>query len=77
MKLAILCLGFVSLANAHTAFTTFFVNGKNQGDGTCVRMSNVLGNSTSPIASITSDDMACGKYSHLFELACFDVAQSC
>lgn len=47
--------------DAHTAFTNFFVDGAPQGDGTCVRMSNINKEATNPIDGITSDDMACGK----------------
>lgn len=54
--------GFAQLASAHTAFTNFFVNGVDQGDGTAVRMSNNNQQATYPLSSVTSPDMACGKY---------------
>lgn len=57
----LLAVATAQVANAHTAFTNFFVDGVPQGDGTCVRMSNVNENATNPIHGITSDDMACGK----------------
>ena len=47
-------------ANAHTAFTNFFVDGIDQGDEVAVRMSNDLSKATFPLPSITSPDMACG-----------------
>lgn len=52
---------FPSLSTAHTLFTTLFVNDVSQGDGTCVRMPKVGSTCTSPIASLDSPDMACGK----------------
>lgn len=51
-------------ANAHTAFTNFFINDVPQGDGTCVRMSDNIEKATSPIGpigAVTGNDMACGK----------------
>lgn len=59
MKLYILFLAVTS--NAHTLFTTLFVNGQNQGDGTCVREPKDGETATAPILAIASDDMACGK----------------
>lgn len=50
-----------AVAHAHTIFTTLYVNDVSQGDGTCVRMSDTPSTCTSPVSSITSDDMACGK----------------
>lgn len=49
------------IAQSHTAFTNFFVNGVDQGDGVAVRMSNILSQATFPIASVTSPVMACGQ----------------
>ncbi|KAI0161180.1 glycoside hydrolase family 61 protein [Hypoxylon sp. FL1284] len=49
-----------AIANAHTVFTTLFVNNVSQGDGTCVRMNMDPQQCTNPIAEIDSDDMACG-----------------
>ncbi|KAI1881224.1 hypothetical protein JX265_000050 [Neoarthrinium moseri] len=50
-----------ALANAHTAFTTLHINDVSQGDGTCVRMNMRPENATSPIPSLSSNDMACGS----------------
>lgn len=61
VKIVVLAAGAAQLANAHTAFTNFFVNGIDQGDGTAVRMSNNLQQATFPLGSVTSPDMACGK----------------
>ncbi|KAI0593406.1 glycoside hydrolase family 61 protein [Biscogniauxia sp. FL1348] len=47
-------------ANAHTIFTTLFINDVSQGDGTCIRMNTDPQHCTSPVPSVTSDDMACG-----------------
>jgi len=54
----------VQVANAHTAFTNFFIDDVPQGDGTCVRMSDKIETATSPIrpiGAVTGNDMACGK----------------
>ena len=61
VKIYLLAAGAARLTNAHTAFTNFFVNGLDQGDGTAVRMSNNNGQATFPISSVTSADMACGQ----------------
>ncbi|PNS21674.1 Apoptosis-inducing factor A [Sphaceloma murrayae] len=47
-------------ALAHTTFTNFYVNGVDQGNGTCVRMSKAKDAINSPIADIEGTDMACG-----------------
>lgn len=57
----LLMLGFASLANAHTTFTTLYIDRKNQGDGTCVRMPYDGETATFPIHPVTSGDMACGR----------------
>ncbi|OIW31988.1 hypothetical protein CONLIGDRAFT_560478, partial [Coniochaeta ligniaria NRRL 30616] len=54
-------LAALSLTNAHTVFTTLFINDINQGDGTCVRMPKDGSTSTAPIRPLTSTDMACGR----------------
>ncbi|KAK5998705.1 putative endo-beta-1,4-glucanase D [Cladobotryum mycophilum] len=54
-------LGLASMASAHTSFTTLFINGKNQGDGTCVRMPHDGDTATFPVQPITGNDMACGR----------------
>ncbi|KAI1337426.1 lytic polysaccharide monooxygenase [Xylariaceae sp. FL0016] len=61
MKLYVGILAIVAFTNAHTIFTTLFVNDVTQGDGTCVRMNMTPNNCTSPVASLTSDAMACGS----------------
>lgn len=57
-----LMLGLAHIASAHTTFTNLFIDGKNQGDGTCVRMPFNDSTATFPIRPVTSDDMACGKH---------------
>ncbi|KAK0666122.1 family 61 putative glycoside hydrolase [Cercophora samala] len=51
---------FASMATAHTVLTTVFVNGVNQGDGTCIRMSKNPDRATFPIEGINNANMACG-----------------
>jgi hypothetical protein len=51
----------LSLATAHTVFTTLFVDDVSQGDGTCVRMPHDPATATDPVNDLTSEDMACGK----------------
>ena len=60
-----LALAFLGLANAHTTFTTLFVDGQNQGDGTCIRMDMNGETCNSPIKGIQSPEMACGTSSTL------------
>lgn len=50
----------VRSATAHTLFTNFFVDGVDQGNSTCVRMSNIIQNATDPLPDVTTPDMACG-----------------
>ena len=57
----LLAVAAAQVANAHTRFTNFFVDDVNQGDGTCVRMSNIKNKATNPVKGITTNDMACGK----------------
>jgi hypothetical protein len=61
MKSIIAILSLTSVSSAHTLFTTFFVDGENQGDGTCVRMPKDGATSNAPIYPLTGDVMACGK----------------
>ncbi|OTB20065.1 glycoside hydrolase family 61 protein [Daldinia sp. EC12] len=49
-----------TVVDAHTIFTTLFINDVSQGDGTCVRMNMDPQHCTDPIAGLDSDDMACG-----------------
>ena len=60
MKSLLLTLGLAYMASAHTLFTTFFIDGENQGDGTCVRMPKDGETATAPIYPLTGDVMACG-----------------
>ena len=50
----------VATAKGHTIFTTMYVDGQGQGDGTCVRMSLSEDHPTDPIKGLDSNDMACG-----------------
>ncbi|KAH6672711.1 endoglucanase B [Plectosphaerella plurivora] len=54
-------LATTSLIRAHTLMVGVHINGKSQGDGTCVRMPIDSATSTSPVKGLTSKDMACGK----------------
>lgn len=56
-----LATSFAPLSTAHTVFTTLFVDGVNQGDGTCIRMPKDGNVATHPLAGLDSPDMACGK----------------
>ena len=60
MKSTFSLLSGLALANAHSLFSTLYINDKSQGDGTCVRMNMDGAHSTDPIESLSSDDMACG-----------------
>ncbi|KAL7928492.1 glycoside hydrolase family 61 protein [Trichoderma chlorosporum] len=57
----LLLLGLASLARAHTTFTTLFIDRKDQGDGTCVRMPYNDNTATFPIHRVHSMDMVCGR----------------
>ncbi|KAF5024719.1 hypothetical protein F66182_3203 [Fusarium sp. NRRL 66182] len=61
MKFLATVLGLASAANAHTLFTTLYIDGENQGDGTCVRQPKDAAKANSPIYPITGDVMACGR----------------
>lgn len=54
-------LPLLGLAAAHTAFTTLYVDGDNQGDGVCVRMNRDAKTATFPIEPLSSKDVACGR----------------
>ena len=60
-KMAFAALALLGSVQAHTRFTTLFVDGQNQGDGVCVRMDMNAQKTNSPIAGIQSPEMACGK----------------
>ena len=75
IKVILIVAGSVQYGNAHTAFTNFFVDGVDQGDGTAVRMSNNSAQATFPIDSVASPNMACGKSRfQTFELKSFVLA---
>src|SRR5438034_6692119 len=59
----LLALILLGTAQAHTLFTTLFVDGVNQGDGVCIRMNNDPAKATYPVRPVTSRDIACGKLS--------------
>ena len=59
--LAVLALYLLGMGQGHTAFTTLFVDGVNQGDGVCIRMNNDPERATYPVRPVTSKDIACGK----------------
>ncbi|KAK1255832.1 hypothetical protein MKX07_008091 [Trichoderma sp. CBMAI-0711] len=61
LSIGLLLLGLTCTASAHTTFTTLFIDKKNQGDGTCVRMPYDDKTATNPVKPITSSDMACGR----------------
>ncbi|PHH69130.1 hypothetical protein CDD82_7976 [Ophiocordyceps australis] len=61
MKLLATVTGLASAANAHTLFTTLFINGQNQGDGTCIRMPHDGETANGPIYPVDGPDMACGR----------------
>lgn len=48
------------LAQAHTVMTNIYIDGIDQGDGTCVRMSTDFGNASYPIEPVTNEALACG-----------------
>lgn len=49
-----------SAAEAHNAFTTIWINGKSQGDATCVRTTNRRNAPNTPVVDLTSKDIVCG-----------------
>ncbi|KAI1191924.1 lytic polysaccharide monooxygenase [Nemania serpens] len=57
-----LATSLFSVAQAHTLFTTLYINDvkQGQGDGTCVRQGTDLQHANSPVRDLSSDDMACG-----------------
>lgn len=60
-KSAVAALALFGYVQAHTRFTTLYVNGKNQGDAVCIRMDMNGERTNSPLANVQSPDMACGK----------------
>lgn len=61
MKYFFTALSMASMASAHTLFSNFFIDGKNQGDGTCIRTPENASTANSPIYPLTGDEQACGK----------------
>ncbi len=59
--LALAALALLGSVQAHTRFTTLFVDGQNQGDGVCIRMDMHGETTSSPIKGLQSPEMACGK----------------
>ncbi|KAI8947243.1 lytic polysaccharide monooxygenase [Xylaria longipes] len=57
-----LAASLLTVAQAHTLFTSLYVNNvkQGQGDGTCVRQTTDLAHGNSPVRDLSSDDMACG-----------------
>ncbi|OCL03194.1 lytic polysaccharide monooxygenase [Glonium stellatum] len=45
---------------AHTTFTTFYVDGVDQGPGVAMRMNKTPANASFPVQNLASSDMACG-----------------
>ena len=62
MKYLAAAAALVGMTEAHTLFTTLHIDGKNQGDGTCVRQPGDPSTSTSPIYPLNGADMACGGF---------------
>lgn len=59
---ALASLALLGLANAHTAVTSVFVDGQNQGDGVCIRMDMNGETCNAPIGGgVQSPEMACGR----------------
>ncbi|KAK1699995.1 endoglucanase B [Colletotrichum godetiae] len=61
MKFFTTALAMAAAANAHTLMSKLYINGESEGDATCIRMPKEGDTATSPVAGLTSDDMACGK----------------
>ncbi|OHF02182.1 endoglucanase B [Colletotrichum orchidophilum] len=61
MKFFTTALAMAAAANAHTLMSKLYINGESQGEATCIRMPKDGATSTSPVAGLTSNDMACGK----------------
>ncbi|KAI0205297.1 glycosyl hydrolase family 61-domain-containing protein [Astrocystis sublimbata] len=50
----------LATVHGHGVFSTLFIDGKSQGDGTCLRTSFNVDRITSPITDLDSAEMACG-----------------
>ncbi|KAI1357408.1 lytic polysaccharide monooxygenase [Xylaria arbuscula] len=57
-----LATSLFAVADAHTLFTSLYINNvkQGQGDGTCVRQNTDLSHGNSPVVDLSSDDMVCG-----------------
>ena len=61
MRTTLALLSLSTLTTAHTVFSNLWVNGVNQGDGTCIRMPHDPNTASRWIADpYNSPDMACG-----------------
>ncbi|KXJ91453.1 glycosyl hydrolase family 61-domain-containing protein [Microdochium bolleyi] len=49
-----------STAQAHNAFTNLWINGKDQGDATCVRTTNRRNAPNTPVVDFSGNDIVCG-----------------
>lgn len=49
-----------SSVDAHSLFTTLYVNNVNQGDGTCIRMPKDSRTATNPVTDFNDNAMVCG-----------------
>jgi hypothetical protein len=56
----LLALAALPAIQAHTLFSTFYVNGNPQGNGTCLRQPIDPDTATNPLQVLTSTDLACG-----------------
>ncbi|KAH8173337.1 glycosyl hydrolase family 61 domain-containing protein [Sarocladium implicatum] len=61
MKYLATAAALLGMTQAHTLFTTLHIDGKNQGDGTCVRQPGDPSTATSPIYPLNGPEMACGR----------------
>ncbi|KAF1984994.1 lytic polysaccharide monooxygenase [Aulographum hederae CBS 113979] len=61
-NLALVVLAACQAVNAHTMFSTLFVDGVGQGDGKCMRVDKDGYTASYPIAGLDSNDMACGRH---------------
>lgn len=59
-KVALIALAAAQATQAHTLFSKFFVDGADQGNGTCVRMPSNPSTATAPIPKVGDQEMACG-----------------
>jgi hypothetical protein len=61
VKGALAALATSHIVSAHTGITNLYVDGLDQGAGTCIRMDQVPEHFSYPVSSLTSNDMVCGK----------------